>query len=356
MTYDDLQDMIDNPPRHDYTREQIAEIYNMPITQLMFVASGIHQKNHNGTEVQLSNLLSIKTGGCKEKCGYCSQSAHNEAEVDSHGLLAEEKILEEAQKAKNIGASRFCMGAAWRTPPKHGPGYDRLLSVAEKVKDMGLEVCMTLGMLDEKQADDLKNAGVDYYNHNLDTSREYYGKVITSRTYDDRLNTLEKVRKSGMKICSGGIIGMGEELKDRYGLLEELNHLNPHPESVPINKFVKIAGTPIDGNEDFDSFDLVRMVATARIVLPFSEIRLSAGRKGMSQETQAMCFMAGASSIFTGERLLTADNPGIKHDKGLLSKLGLKPVVAEAKLELSDALIQKNMTTSEPTLAGASLN
>jgi biotin synthase len=337
MNFEYLSQLINSPARYDFSREEIAEVYNMPMTQLMFVASGIHQKNHKGTEVQLSNLLSIKTGGCKEKCGYCSQSAHNEAEVDSHGLLSEDKILDEAQKAKDIGASRFCMGAAWRTPPKTGPGYERLLSVAEKVKGLGLEVCMTLGMLDENQANDLKEAGVDYYNHNLDTSREYYKKVITSRTYDDRLDTLDKVRKSGMKICSGGIVGMGEELKDRYGLLEELNHLNPHPESVPINKFVKISGTPIDGNKDFDSFDLVRMVATARIVLPNSEIRLSAGRKGMSEETQAMCFMAGASSIFTGERLLTADNPGIKHDKGLLEKMGLTPVVSEAKLDLGDA-------------------
>lgn len=337
MNFTDLQALIDNPPRYDFTKEEIADIYNMPMTSLMFVASGIHHKYHDATKVQLSNLLSIKTGGCKENCGYCSQSAHNEADVDSHGLLSEENIIKQAKRAKEIGASRFCMGAAWRTPPKSGPGYDRLLSVAGKVKDLGLEVCMTLGMLDQKQATDLKEAGVDYYNHNLDTSREYYEKIITTRKFDDRLETLQKVRESGMKICSGGIVGMGEEQKDRFGLLQELNHLNPHPESVPINKFVKIAGTTVEANEDFDSLDIVRMIATARIVLPHSEIRLSAGRKGMSQETQAMCLMAGAASIFTGDRLLTADNPGIEHDKGLLEKMGLEALPTEASLQVTQS-------------------
>ena len=350
MNYAEMIKLIEEPARYDFTKEEIADIYNMPMTQLMFVAGGIHQRNHNGTQVQLSNLLSIKTGGCKENCGYCSQSAHNEADVDSHGLLSEEKILGLAQRAKEIGASRFCMGAAWRSPPKTGPGYDRLLSVAGKVKNLGLEVCMTLGMLDKQQATDLKDAGVDYYNHNLDTSREYYEKIITTRNFDDRLETLQKVRESGMKICSGGIVGMGEQKKDRFGLLEELNHLNPHPESVPINKFVKISGTTVDASKDFDSFELVRMIATSRIVLPHSEIRLSAGRKEMSEETQSMCFLAGAASIFTGDRLLTADNPGIRHDRGLLEKMGLEAVPVEASLDLENVsappLASKQVQTS----------
>lgn len=350
MNYSDMLNLIEQPARHDYTKEEIAEIYNLPMTQLMFIAGGVHQKFHDGTTVQLSNLLSIKTGGCKENCGYCSQSAHNDAEVDAHGLLKEEKILEEAQRAKEIGASRFCMGAAWRTPPKDGPGYERLLSTAGKVKELGLEVCMTLGMLDQKQADDLKGAGVDYYNHNIDTSREYYEKIITTRNFDDRINTLARVRESGMKVCTGGIVGMGEEKKDRFGLLEELTKLDPHPESVPINKFVKITGTPVKENKNFDSFELVRMIATARIVLPLSEIRLSAGRKEMSEETQAMCFMAGASSIFTGEKLLTADNPGINNDLSLLDKLGLKARHSEAKFDLSSAINVKTDGVVEATV------
>lgn len=339
MNYKQLIEMIESPVRYDYTREEISDIYNLPMTQLMFVASGVHQKNHDGTKVQLSNLLSIKTGGCKENCAYCPQSAHHNTELDSQGLLNEDVILEQAKRAKDIGASRFCMGAAWTSPPKSGPAYDRLLSVANKVKDLGLEVCMTLGMLDSKQADDLKDAGVDYYNHNLDTSPEYYEKIISTRTYQDRLDTLAHVRDSGMRICSGGIVGMGEQTSDRFGLLEQLNRLNPHPESVPINKFVKVEGTPLANENEIDSFDLVRMIATTRIVLPYSKVRMSAGRMEMSEETQAMCFLAGASSIFTGEKLLTTENPGIKKDLGLLDKLGLSPEGIEQSMDLTAGFV-----------------
>lgn len=336
MQYSELTALLEQPVRYDYSREEIEKIYNLPMTQLMFLAGGIHQKFHDGNKVQLSNLLSVKTGGCKENCAYCPQSAHYKTDLESHGLLKEEVILDQAQKAKDIGATRFCMGAAWTSPPEKGPAYERLLTVAEKVKDMGLEVCMTLGMLTDKQADDLSKSGVDYYNHNLDTSPEYYKKIITTRSYQDRLDTLSRVRKSGMKICSGGIVGMGESLTDRFGLLEQLNALKPHPESVPINKFVKVDGTPLSEEEEIDSFHLVRMIATSRIVLPKSKIRLSAGRMQMNEQTQAMCFLAGASSIFTGEKLLTTDNPGIKKDMSLLEKMGLEPECAEQSLSIEE--------------------
>jgi biotin synthase len=323
VNYEQLIQLIEHPVRHDYSRQEIANVYQLPLPSLLFVAGGIHQRFHPGHKVQLSHLLSIKTGGCKENCSYCPQSAHHETKVSSTGLLDLETIRAQATKAKEMGASRFCMGAAWTSPPKQGPAYERLLQAARDVKALGLEVCMTLGMLDQKQADDLRAAGVDYYNHNLDSSPEYYEKIITTRTYQDRLDTLYRVRRSGMSVCCGGIIGMGEELTDRFGLLEQLNGLQPHPESVPINILVKVEGTPLADTQDIDSIELVRMIATARIVLPTSRIRLSAGRLQLTDEAQALCFAAGASSLFIGDKLLTTGNPSGDADFALLAKLGL---------------------------------
>jgi biotin synthase len=323
LQFETLQNLIHSPARFDYTREEIGSIYNLPIPQLLFVASGIQQRLHPGNAVQLSSLLSIKTGGCKENCSYCPQSAHHTTSVKAEGLLDTATIVNEARSAREKGATRFCMGAAWTSPPKKGPAYDRLLEVAAEVKALGLEVCMTLGMLDEKQAEDLRQAGVDYYNHNLDTSPEYYDKIITTRTYQDRLDTLNHVRQAGMAVCSGGIIGMGEEADDRFGLLEQLNHLQPHPESVPINLLVKVEGTPLSQAEDIHPLDLVRMIATARIVLPNSIIRLSAGRLNLSEEAQGMCLVAGASSLFLGDKLLTTGNPEDTADFALLKRMGM---------------------------------
>lgn len=327
--------MIDANPRHDFTREEIGAIYHLPLPELLFVAGGIHQKRHPGNKVQLSSLLSIKTGGCKENCSYCPQSAHHETAVKAEALLDTKSILDEAILAKAKGATRFCMGAAWTSPPKKGPAYDRLLEVASGVKSLGLEVCMTLGMLDDKQAQDLRQAGVDYYNHNLDTSPEYYTKIISTRTYQDRLDTLDHVRKAGMSVCCGGIIGMGEDVADRFGLLEQLSQLQPHPESVPINMLVKVEGTPLADTADLHPLDLVRMIATARIVLPNSKIRLSAGRMQLSEEAQAMCLSAGANSLFLGEKLLTTDNPSDAKDHALLKRLGLSAETeTECKLSI----------------------
>lgn len=323
ITDDQLKELMAMPIRNDFNRDEIAAIYNLPFPALMYLAGGIHHRFHPGHTVQLSNLLSIKTGGCKENCAYCPQSAHHETNLASEGLLDIDTIRTQAQQAKELGASRFCMGAAWTSPPKKGPAYERLLQAAREVKSLGLEVCMTLGMLDQKQADDLRAAGVDYYNHNLDSSPEYYAQIITTRTYQDRLDTLSCVRRAGLAVCCGGIIGMGETLDDRYGLLEQLNHLNPHPESVPINMLVKVEGTPLSQTEDIDPLELVRMIATARVVLPKSKIRLSAGRLRLSDEAQALCFVAGANSIFIGEKLLTTDNPSGKADRSLLSRLGM---------------------------------
>ena len=306
-------------------RQEISKIYHQPFPHLFYQAMSVHRSHHKPCEVQLSRLLSIKTGGCREDCQYCPQSAHYPTQLKAEKLWDVENIVHKAKEAQTSGAQRFCMGAAWSSPPEKGAAYESLLTAARKVKELGLEVCMTLGMLSEKQAQDLGEAGVDYYNHNLDSSPEYYRKIITTRTYEDRLNTLKNVRGAGMKVCCGGIIGMGETLEDRFGLLEELSRLKPHPESVPINQFVKVPGTPLAGDRSFEPMDMVKMIATTRIVLPRSVIRLSAGRGSLSKEAQTLCFLAGAGSIFLGEKLLTTANPEPSEDHLLMDSMGLKP-------------------------------
>lgn len=318
------------PSHTALSRAEIAEIYHQPFPHLLYHAMKVHRTHHNACAVQLSRLLSIKTGGCREDCAYCPQSAHYPTAVNAERLWDVDSISAAAQKAKQSGAQRFCMGAAWSSPPRQGAAYESLLAAARKVKDQGLEVCMTLGMLTKKQAQDLAEAGVDYYNHNLDTSPEYYRKIITTRNYEDRINTLKHVRSARMKVCCGGIIGMGESLEDRMGLLEQLSRLDPHPESVPINRFVKVAGTPLGADDSFSPLDMVRMIATTRIVLPRSVIRLSAGRSSLSAEAQTLCFLAGAGSIFTGERLLTTSNTKPDEDQMLMEHLGLQPTPTAA--------------------------
>ncbi len=325
-------------PRHDLGAEEIEAIYNLPLTTLIHLAQSVHKLHFAQDEIQMSTLLSIKTGGCKENCAYCPQSAHYETKVESHGLLSLDEIVGAARRAKEGGSTRFCMGAAWRSPPKKGPQFDRVLEAVRAVKDLGLEVCTTLGMLDEEQAFDLKDAGVHAYNHNLDTSPDYYGDIISTRTYQDRLDTLKNVRKAGMTVCCGGIVGMGESKQDRIGLLEQLHQLSPHPESVPVNLLVKVEGTPLEDAKEIDIFELVRTIATACIIMPTSRVRLSAGRAQMSDEAQALCFIAGASSIFTGDKLLTTPNPGDEKDMSLFGRLGLKPIGAVAELTAQDAI------------------
>ncbi|WP_349263874.1 biotin synthase BioB [Oligoflexus sp.] len=317
-------------PRYDYTRDEIQAIYDLPITTLVYLAQSVHRRYYAPDEIQMSTLLSIKTGGCKENCAYCPQSAHYTTNVAAHGLLPIHDIIAAAKEARDNGSSRFCMGAAWRNPPKKGPQFDQVLEAVRGVRKLGLEVCTTLGMLDEEQAQQLAEAGVYAYNHNLDTSPEYYGDIISTRVYQDRLDTLDNVRKAGMTVCCGGIVGMGETKGDRVGLLHQLNHLDPHPESVPVNLLVKVEGTPLADKEEIDIFEMVRTIATACIIMPSSRVRLSAGRTQMSDEAQALCFMAGASSIFTGDKLLTTPNPGEDRDRSLLKRLGLKPVELSA--------------------------
>lgn len=312
-----------NELRHNWTIKEIEEIYNLPLPELIFRAQTEHRKFHKTDEIQGCQLLSIKTGGCPENCAYCPQSAHYKTAVEREPLLSVEKTLEAARNAKSSGATRFCMGAAWRDVP-NGEQFDRVLDMVKGVRELGLEACCTLGMLKEDQAEKLAEAGLTAYNHNLDTSPEFYGDIITTRTYDERLNTLERVRKAGITVCSGGIIGMGETLTDRYGLLHQLANQNPHPESVPINQLVKIEGTPLENEKSLDVFEFVRMIATARILMPSSFVRLSAGRLQLSDEAQAMCFLAGANSIFMGEKLLTTPNPESDRDAQLLGKLGMR--------------------------------
>ncbi|MCW8885563.1 MAG: biotin synthase BioB, partial [Motiliproteus sp.] len=293
-------------PRHDWSPEQVQALFELPFNDLLFQAQTVHRQHFDPNAVQVSTLLSIKTGACPEDCKYCPQSAHNCTDLDAERLMKVKQVLKEAQAAKEKGATRFCMGAAWSSPrPKDMPF---VVDMIKGVKDMGLEACMTLGMLDQDQADSLADAGLDYYNHNLDTSAEFYGSIITTRTYQDRLDTLQNVRNSGMKVCCGGILGMGEELKDRIGLLITLANMPDHPESVPINMLVKVEGTPLDAVDDLEPFDFVRTIAVARILMPKSHVRLSAGRQRMNEQMQALCFMAGANSIFYGEKLLTTDN------------------------------------------------
>lgn len=309
--------------RQDWTLEEIEALLRKPFNDLLFQAQQVHRAHFNPNEVQVSTLLSIKTGACPEDCKYCPQSAHYHTGVDRERLMAVDKVLAEAEQAKAIGATRFCMGAAWRNPKDRDMPY--VIEMIKGVKALGLETCMTLGMLNPEQAKMLQHAGLDYYNHNLDTSPEFYGDIITTRTYQDRLNTLENVRDAGMKVCAGGIVGMGEGLKDRAGLLMQLANLPKHPESVPINMLVKVEGTPFADLDDLDPFEFIRTVAVARILMPASHVRLSAGREDMNEEMQALCFFAGANSIFYGERLLTTANPAAERDQRLFERLGIQP-------------------------------
>ncbi len=307
--------------RNDWSKQEIAEIFSLPFNDLLFKAQSVHRQHFDPNQVQVNTLLSIKTGACPEDCGYCSQSARNETELERERLLPLDEVIEKAQIAKSNGASRFCMGAAWRNPTDKN--LDKVIDMVVAVKNIGMETCVTLGMLTEKQSQRLKDAGLDYYNHNLDTSPEYYGDVITTRTYDNRLDTLQHVRDAGINVCSGGIVGMGEQQSDRISLLQQLANLPRHPESVPINMLVQVEGTPLHGVDEIEALEFIRTIATARILMPKSVVRLSAGRTEMSDEMQALCFLAGANSIFYGDKLLTTDNPDENHDQQLFEKLGI---------------------------------
>ena len=309
--------------RHDWSESEVLGLFNQPFSDLMFMAQTVHRQNFDPNEVQVSTLLSIKTGTCPEDCKYCPQSAHYNTGLEKEKLLEIERVIHEAEEAKASGATRFCMGAAWRSPSKKDMPY--VVDMVKEVKALGLETCMTLGMLDPDQAANLADAGLDYYNHNLDTSPEHYGDIITTRTYQDRLDTLANVRSAGMKVCCGGIVGLGEEQKDRAGLLVQLANLEEQPESVPINMLIKVKGTPLENEEDLDAFEFIRTVAVARILMPKSHVRLSAGREEMNEQMQALAFLAGANSIFYGEKLLTTANPEANKDRQLFAKLGIKP-------------------------------
>lgn len=311
-------------PRHDWTRGEVRALFDLPFPELMFRAQSVHRRHFDPTAVQISTLLSIKTGGCPEDCAYCPQSARYDTGLRAEKLMALEAVLAEARRAKDAGASRFCMGAAWREPKDRD--LDSVCAMVEGVKALGLETCATLGMLTAPQARRLKDSGLDYYNHNLDTSPEFYGEIITTRTYRERLETLEYVRQAGIHVCCGGIVGMGETREDRVGMIATLASLPGHPESVPINMLVRVAGTPLTAAAALDPLEFVRTIAVARICMPRSVVRLSAGREDMSEETQALCFLAGANSIFYGPKLLTTPNPGRDRDRELMDKLGLSPM------------------------------
>lgn len=317
--------------RNDWTLEEVNQLFALPFNDLLFRAQTVHRQHFDPNEVQVSTLLSIKTGACPEDCKYCPQSARYDTGLEKERLLEVEKVLETARHAKATGSTRFCMGAAWRNPKQRDMPY--LVQMIEGVKALGLETCMTLGMLDREQALQLKQAGLDYYNHNLDTSPEFYGEIITTRTYQDRLDTLNNVREAGMNVCSGGIVGMGESDNDRSGLLMQLANLEQHPDSVPINMLVKVEGTPLQDQDDLDPFEFVRTIAVARIMMPKSYVRLSAGREAMNEQMQALCFMAGANSIFYGCKLLTTPNPETDQDMLLFKKLGIN---AERTRDYSD--------------------
>ena len=309
--------------RHDWTLQEIQTIYTTPLLELVFEAQRAHREHHRANEVQGCMLLSIKTGGCPEDCAYCSQSAHYDTEVARRELMNVEDTLAAARQAQHGGATRFCMGAAWRSVPG-GPAFERVLEMVRGVRALGMEACCTLGMLTDSQADALAEAGLSAYNHNLDTSPEFYGKIIHTRTYQDRLDTLARIRRAGITVCCGGIIGMGEDRAARFGLLQQLAALDPHPESVPINLLMPMEGTPLADQAPLDPLELVRTIATARLLMPRSMVRLSAGRVSLSEEAQALCFLAGANSVFLGERLLTAANPAGDADTRLFAKLGVR--------------------------------
>lgn len=325
----------DQSLRHDWQAEEVEALYDLPFSDLMYQAQTVHREHFDPNSVQVSTLLSIKTGGCAEDCGYCPQSAHHESAVKAEPLMPLDKVLENAAAAKATGASRFCMGAAWRNLKDRD--LERVADMVSGVKDLGLETCVTLGMLEEHQAVRLKEAGLDYYNHNLDTSPEFYGDIISTRTYQDRLDTLNYVRNADIHVCSGGIVGLGESRRDRAGLLLSLANLPSHPESVPINLLVKVEGTPLANHDDIDQLEFVRTIAVARLMMPKSYVRLSAGRESMSDELQAMCFLAGANSIFYGDKLLTTDNPNTVHDQQLFNRLGITTLAGQHSAPAQDA-------------------
>ena len=320
--------------RHDWTFEEVEQTYRAPFLDLVFRAQLVHRKHHAPNELQGSVLLNIKSGGCPEDCAYCPQSAHYKTGVARTDLVSVDAALRAAIAAREEGATRFCMGAAWRDVPR-GPQFDRVLEMVRGVRALGMEACCTLGMLEQDQADALADAGLTAYNHNLDTSREFYGQIITTRAYDERLATLQRVRAAGITVCCGGIIGMGESSQARIGLLQQLATLNPHPESVPINMLVAVEGTPLASRPSEDPLEVVRMIATARILMPQSYVRLSAGRLSLSDEAQALCFLAGANSVFLGDRLLTTPNPAADADRALFERLGLR---LQVRAESSDSL------------------
>ncbi len=314
--------MTDSPLRHDWSLEEIQTLLDQPFNDLLFQAQTAHRARFDPNAVQASSLISIKTGACSEDCGYCSQSSKYSTELEPEKLLPVEDVVKAAHIAKEKGASRFCMGAAWRNPTDKN--LDQVIEMVAAVHDLGMESCLTLGMLTDEQAARLKDAGLDYYNHNLDTSPEFYGEVVTTRTYQDRLDTLARIRRQNINICSGGILGLGESRRDRASMLQQLANLPQHPQSVPINMLVQIEGTPLFGADDLDPFEFVRTVAVARLIMPRSHVRLSAGRSNMSDELQALCFLAGANSIFYGERLLTTDNTEADEDRQLFKRLGIR--------------------------------
>jgi biotin synthase len=315
--------MLTSGTRHDWNVDEIEELFALPFNDLIFRAQQAHRAHFDANEVQLSTLLSIKTGGCQEDCKYCPQSSRYTTEVESELLMKKDEVMKAARIAKEKGATRFCMGAAWREPK--GRAFDLVLDMIREVKAMDMEACATLGMLDEEQAKKLSDAGLDYYNHNLDTDPEFYKEIITTRTYADRLDTLKNVRAEGMSVCCGGIVGMGETIRNRAGMIAQLARMHPHPESVPINMLVKVEGTPLQDVAELDPFDFIRTIAVARITMPASHVRLSAGREEMNDEMQALCFLAGANSIFYGEKLLTTGNKDAENDQTLFKRLGIRP-------------------------------
>ncbi|NOZ42556.1 MAG: biotin synthase BioB [Alphaproteobacteria bacterium] len=323
MSVEQLEHPYPDGFRHNWTRREIIEFFDLPLMDLLFQAHSLHRQYFDPNKIQLSQLCSIKTGGCPEDCKYCPQSSRYPTDVEAERLMALEKVLAGARKAKSAGATRYCMGAAWRSPK--GRDMAAVCDMIRGVRNLGLESCMTLGMLDPAQAAQLKQAGLDYYNHNVDSSPEYYPEIITTRSYEDRLKTLENVRTAGINVCSGGIVGMGESKADRAGMLQTLANLPQHPGSVPINMLVQVEGTPLYGAGGIDPFDFIRTIAAARLVMPASYVRLSAGREAMSDEMQALCFFAGANSIFYGEKLLTTPNPLQNNDLDLFARLGITP-------------------------------
>lgn len=329
--------------RNNWAEGEIREIFNMPLLQLLYRAATVHRQHHHPGKVQVSALLSVKTGGCPEDCGYCPQSVHNGAKVKVHGILPLEEVRAAAEKAREAGASRICLGAAWRQV-RDNRDFDAVLQMVEVINGMGMEVCCTLGMLSAEQAERLREAGLHAYNHNIDTSAEFYDKIISTRNYDERLETLHNVRKAGITVCAGGIIGMGESVEDRMEMLRTLANLDPHPESVPINALVPVEGTPLEKQRPPDIWEVLRVIATARILMPASLVRLSAGREQMSEEGQALCFLAGANSIFAGDKLLTTPNPSWDEDEKLLEKLGLEPM--QPFEEVTSAAIEARHTTT----------